>query len=213
MLHYCRVPFAFFVPATLFIGTPILLAIGVSSIVAFLPVLVSPCVPMVMLTCGCLESGPNRFSATNVCIWVATMALFAALITFFVLFPLSLDGTIQNSTTGDYAVMLTPIWFLSFLITIVGFGAYLVKGWRGNYDLCHGGCRRNFGDRCFATFLTSSIVTTIGAFNFSLIALCYKASGEWDVMSYTALVGILGGSMAMLGVCVICGWLQGFNGI
>ena len=179
---------------------PFLLASGCSHTVSFIPAVlatviaaVAACVAicndffwdlelprhyMVKPCFECLES-------TIGTIFSVTFPL-GCLMAFFVLYPLALDGYIATASTGDWVLILTPIWVLSLLGTIVLPVGFILEMGGSIWSQ-----RKSWHYKTAHVILCVLYIAVLGIFDCCLIALCKKASGEWDSMSYTSISSIM----------------------
>ena len=172
-----------FVAPLVMVGlTALLFAAGTSAIVACIP-LQAMCVG---LFAGIIYACTTQYGVTKGYLLGYGVPLLSLLV-FCITYPLALDGTIPNETPGDWALALTPLFFLSFLVSI--------------------------GSPCLATIVMCGAdekgLMIIGScfmfgssavFNFCLIALCFKGAGDWDLMPYAAFAGTILGSMVCFGL-------------
>ena len=110
---------------------------------------------------------------------------------FLITFPLSLDGSIPNNTSGDWAIAFTPMWVWAFMITVHSLLHLLLYG--------HHKMRMHVfvpGACC--------MVGITGTFVMLLVALCMKSSGDWDLMPYAAFAGTIVG-LFMCAFAWVCG--------
>ena len=103
-----------------------------------------------------------------------------SLCAFFVTWPLALDGTIPNKSAADWGVALSPLALFSLVTTIGAPVTALVAIFMDDYNWWSARCHSLvvlLGVLCLA----AAVVT----FNMCLVGLCMKASGDWELMSYT----------------------------
>ena len=119
--------------------------------------------------------------------------LWLSFISFFVVYPLALDGTIPNNTSADWAIALIPMFIVVFaFIIVLPCGVYALsmsEAMKGRIQ-----CRRGVAICCIFTFVLGVSAVII----ICLIGLVMKPSGDWDLMPYAGYAGTIFG-------CVVCG--------
>jgi len=175
--------------------TAMLFAAGASATVAFIPLMVASCVPIVVIFGAMINDGVNCKDLAI--LGTLYSSIFGTLLACFVLYPLLLDGRIPHTSAADWATALIPAWVLLFCMTIClpCFGTiYWINELRGASWIA-----REIG-WCFFVLVLTGGWLMLACFHFGLVALLLKATGEWDVMSYTTIVSVIGGSTVLFGL-------------
>jgi len=116
--------------------------------------------------------------------------LWLTFISFFVVYPLALDGTIPNSTSEDWAIAMIPMFIVVFaLIIVFPCVIYVLSMKEANDDEC---ARVGICCICPCMFGLSAVIIIC------LIGLVMKPSGDWDLMPYAGYPGTIAG-------CIFCG--------
>ena len=176
--------------------TAMLFAAGASATVAFIPLMVASCVPIVFVVVLLIRQNQNNSKVAAILGTVLTVP-FGILLAFFVLYPLLLDGIIPHTSAVDWAKALIPAWVLLFFMAIclpcVG-TIFWINELRHLYYPWIGWC--------FFVLLLIGGWLMLASFHFGLVALFLKATGEWHAMSYTTTASVIGGSTVLFGLLV-----------
>ena len=200
-MEWCTKGFVFalmiLIPTSMITLTAVLLTFtDTSAVVAFLPCSIILCMPW----CVAAVTGMAHGIWTHMCKrkevdlegcapYLASIAWCSFLI-FLVIYPLALDGSIPNETSGDWAAALTPLFIWAFMITVALPCSFFILGCvalpsKGRVALVPGIC---------------CMLCITGTFIMLLVGLCMKPSGEWDLMPYAAFAGTIVGLFA----CAAC---------
>ena len=182
--------------------TALLFAGGTSAIIAFVPLMIASCTPTIaflVASCACsdhvIEDDDTPYIGVLYCLLLVPVTI--VLLVFCVLYPLLLDGSISNSSTGDWSAGLVPLWILAFALFSTSIITTIVrrKILRCQAEKGHGVSPCN----SIAITLVGMWLTVAG-FYFGLVALVLKASQRWDGMSYVAIVFVVGASITGFGL-------------
>ena len=165
---------------------PLMLAWRVRPIIAFIP-------PTVAASLG-VATGLWLFWKAHHINWehpdwilhCAFTLAAAALVALFAMVALMLEDVVTPTTTADWASALVPAWVFSLCMTVLA-AFSTIHLTRERFERHRKAAVWNVA---FA-FVVVCICVAIVAFNVSLVAICYTASGEWSVMSYTGLASIV----------------------
>ena len=165
---------------------PLMLAWRVRPIIAFIP-------PMIAASLGVARGLWLFWKAHNTNWehpdWILHCAFTlaaAALVALFAMVALMLEDVVTPTATADWATALVPAWvFLLCMTVLATFSTIHLT--RERFERHRKAAVWNVA---FA-FVVVCIFVAIVAFNVSLVAICYIASREWSVMSYTGLANII----------------------
>ena len=179
-------------PAGCVCTTAILLSwTSVSHFVAFIPTVVGLLLPFVLVSViGWYDNEFSRLRNWERAIYCILSILWLTFISFFLVYPLALDGTIPNSTSADWAIAMIPMFIVVFAFIIVLPCAIYVVGMKETY---HDTVAR-VGICCLwpCMFGVSAVIIIC------LIGLVMKPGGDWDLMPYAGYAGTIFG-------CAVCG--------
>jgi len=189
-----RIALMILFPTSMITLTVVLLTFtDTSAVVAFLPCSIILCMPWCVAAVMGVAHGiwTNPCSREEVefekCIPYLASITWCSFLIFLVTYPLALDGSIPNETSGDWAAALTPLFIWAFMITVVGPCTFYIFGCISTRQ------------KCKRVALIPGICCMLGitgTFIVLLVGLCMKPSGEWDLMPYAAFAGTIVGLFA-----------------
>ena len=177
----------------------ILLVVKVAAVLAFIPLMVIFLFSLFLVGVVAFQNSSNQN-----CLMIPLAGIpLVALLVFCVIYPLALDGDIPNSSTGDWALAMSPLFLFSFVVTVTVPCISILAMIKDRCDNANGHDDQMLRN-VLLTIGTICWCGTVSVFNLCLIALCYKASGNWDLMSYSGIAATIVGTIVAFVICFFC---------
>ena len=175
-------------PVALASTCPLLLVLGHSYVVSFIPAVLAVFIALVAIVCAICEhtdTFTRRATSTDYLSTVLSVWPFLCLMAFFILYPLARDGHLASTSKSNWAIIMIPIWLLALFLTTLH--STVIFMMTKSYEWRRMSCYRK------ALFLMLGLlsVAAVLVFDVCLVGLWYKAARESMLLSYTGYTGIM----------------------